>query len=152
MPPTQRGQAYRLAWHRWGPAIHDADGVRQHQGPFATKSAALWSYHDVIERQLRGEALVAPGLTLGLVELYLERQACGWRSRTIVTLHERLAHATRALGDVPLRNLERRSRNRDLIRHGWLSEGTRDGLPKRCVRRCTRRALGHMTRNPASSR
>jgi hypothetical protein len=110
MPPTQRGQAYRLAWHRWGLRYYDADGVRQHQGPFATKGAALRWYHDVIDRQLRGEAPVEPGLTPGLVELYLERQACGMRSRTIVTLYEWLPHATRAFGDVPLRNLERRSR------------------------------------------
>ena len=43
----------------------------------------------------------------GLVALYLERHAASVRPRTIVTLRERLEHATRAFGTVPLADLER---------------------------------------------
>src|SRR5829696_4751392 len=104
MPPIQRGQAYRLGPNRWGLRYYDAAGERRRKSPFPSKSAALQHYRDHIEPQLRGEPAPMPDLTLsGLVELYLERHAASVRSRTIVTLRERLAHATRAWGDVPLR-------------------------------------------------
>jgi hypothetical protein len=44
-----------------------------------------------------------------VVEVYLTRHAATVRPRTITTLRERLAHAVRAFGDVPLRDLERMS-------------------------------------------
>jgi hypothetical protein len=41
------------------------------------------------------------------VDVYLDRHAATRRARTIATLRERLRHATRAYGDVPLHELER---------------------------------------------
>lgn len=108
MPPVQRGQAYRIGPNRWGLRYYDAEGVRRRKSPFPSKSAALAHYRDVIEPQLRGEPAPMPDLTLsGLVDLYLTRHAASVRPRTIATLRERLAHATTAFGDVPLRDLER---------------------------------------------
>jgi len=110
MPATQRGQAYRLAPKRWGLRYYDADGIRRRKSPFASKSAALAHYRDVIEPRLRGEPEPLPELTLAeFVGLYLERHAATVRPRTMVTLRERLPHATTAFGDVPLRDLERMS-------------------------------------------
>jgi integrase len=106
MPPVQRGQAYRLGPNRWGLRYYDADGERRRKSPFPTKSAALAHYRDVIEPQLRGEPAPMPELMLAqLVDLYLERHATAVRASTITTLTERLSHAVRDLGDVPLREL-----------------------------------------------
>lgn len=108
MPATQRGSAYRLAPNRWGLRWYDAAGDRRRKSPFPSKSAALAHYRDVIEPQLRGEPAALPELTLAaLVSLYLDRHAASVRPRTIATLRDRLGHATRAFGDVPLRDLER---------------------------------------------
>ena len=110
MPATQRGQAYRLGPNRWGLRYYDQDGTRQRKSPFDSKSAALAHYRDVIEPQLRGEPAPLPELTLSeLVELYLERHAVNVRPRTISVLRERLGYASKAYGDVPLRDLERMS-------------------------------------------
>ncbi len=107
MPANQRGQAYRLAPNRWGLRYYDAAGERRRKSPFPTKSAALTYYRDVIEPLLRGEHPTTPDLTLAeFVPIYLERHAVGVRDRTIATLRDRLKHATRAFGDVPLRELE----------------------------------------------
>ena len=107
MPPTQRGQAYRLGTGRWGIRWYDADGVRRRKSPFPSKSAALAHYREVIEPRLRGEPVPLPELTLAeFVDVYLERHAFGVRKRTVDTLRDRLKHATRAFGDVPLRELE----------------------------------------------
>ncbi len=109
MPATQRGMPYRLGPRKWGIRYYDLDGIRRRKSPFPSKSAAMAHYRDVIEPQLRGEPAM-PALTLsGLVEVYLQRHAASVRPRTIVTLRERLALATRAFGDVPLRDLERMS-------------------------------------------
>jgi integrase len=71
-------------------------------GPPAARSSVQ------IEPELRGEPVPAPDLTLAeLVDLYLERHAASVRPRTITTLRERLVHAVRAFGDVPLHDLER---------------------------------------------
>ena len=87
MPPTQRGQAYRLGANRWGLRYYDRDGRRQRQSPFPSKSAALAWYRDHIEPALRGDAPARADLTLNeLVGLYLERHAATVRPRTIVTL------------------------------------------------------------------
>lgn len=110
MPPTQRGQAYRLGAGRWGLRYYDAAGLRRRKSPFPSKSAALEHYRRVIEPQLRGEPAPAPELTLAeFVDVYLERHAPGVRPRTVTTLRDRLQHAVRAFGDVPLRELERMS-------------------------------------------
>lgn len=108
MPPTQRGQAYRLDAGRWGLRYYDEHGARRRKSPFPTKSAALAHYREVIEPQLRGEPLAQPDVTLSeFVATYLERHAASVRPRTIATLRDRLRHAVAAFGDVPLRDLER---------------------------------------------
>ncbi len=150
MPPTQRGQAYRLAPGKWGLRYYDAAGQRQRKSPFATKSAALAHYRHVIEPQLRGDAPAAVDLTLAeLVEIYLERHAPSVRSRTIVTLRDRLGHATRAFGGVGLRDLERMTNECA----GWQAQ-----LPPRAghgIAQALRQVLDaavrweHMGRNPA---
>ncbi len=110
MPPTQTGQAYRLAPNRWGLRYYDRDGARRRKSPFPSKSAALAHYRNHIEPQLRGEPAPLLGLTLsGLIDVYLERHAASVRPRTILTLRERLAYAERAFGTVPLGELERMS-------------------------------------------
>lgn len=150
MPATQRGQAYRLGPNRWGLRYYDENGVRRRKSPFLSKSAALTHYRDVIEPRLRGELAQLPELTLAeFVELYLERHAATVRSRTIVTLRERLPHATRAYGDVPLRDLERMSG--ELA--AWMAklpERSRYGIVQ-AVRQSLEAAVrwGYMTRNPA---
>lgn len=151
MPPLQRGQAYRLGAGRWGLRWYDAGGTRRRKSPFPSKSAALTHYRDVIEPVLRGEPAPLPELTLKqLVDVYLERHAAGVRSRTIVTLRERLVHATRAFGDVPLRDLERMSG--ELA--SWqarLPERSRYGIVQ-ALRQTLGAAVrwGYMTRNPAT--
>ena len=108
MPATQRGYAYRLGSNRWGLRYRDGSGKRLRKSPFPSKSAALAHYREQIEPELLGETPAAPELTLSeLVDLYLERHAVSVRPRTISTLRKRLLHATRAFGDVPLRELER---------------------------------------------
>jgi integrase len=108
MPLTQRGQAYRLGPNRWGLRYYDAAGIRRRKSPFPSKSSALAHYRDVIQPQLRGEPAALAVLTLSeFVPLYLERHAVSVRTKTVVTLTERLAYATRAFGTVPLRDLER---------------------------------------------
>jgi integrase len=110
MPATQRGSAYRLGVGRWGLRYYDAEGKRRRKSPFPSKSAALQYYRDVVEPELRGETILPDELTLAeLVPLYLERHAATVRPRTIKTLTQRLPHATRAFGSVPLRDLERMS-------------------------------------------
>jgi len=108
MPLTQRGQAYRIAPGKWGLRYYDAAGERRRKSPFPSKSAALAHYREQVEPVLLGEPVPLPEMTLGaFVELYLQRHAANVRSRTISTLRERLAHATSAFGEIPLRDLER---------------------------------------------
>jgi integrase len=150
VPATQRGQAYRLAPNRWGLRYYDTDGNRQRKSPFPSKTAALDHYRNIIEPQLRGEPAAMPELTLAdLADLYLDRHAVNVRARTITALRERLAYATKAYGNVPLRDLERMSG--DLAT--WQTQ-----LPKRsryAIMSALRQTLaaaerwGYMTRNPA---
>lgn len=150
MPPVQRGQAYRIAPNRWGLRYYDHDGQRRRKSPFATKSAALAHYREHIEPQLLGEPAPLPELTLAqLVELYLDRHAASVRPRTIATLRERLAHATRAFGDVPLADLERMTSEIA----GWqarLPERVRYGRTS-ALRQVLAAGVrwGHLTTNPA---
>jgi Phage integrase, N-terminal SAM-like domain len=110
MPATQRGQYDKLPSGRWRLRYYDRQGERQPGGTFPTKSAAVRHFRDVVEPELRGEAVARPDLTLGeFVPVYLERHAASVRPRTIATLTERLRHALTAFGDVPLTDLERMS-------------------------------------------
>ena len=107
MPAIQRGHARKLPSGRWQLRYYDADGTRKTGGSFPSKSAAMQHYRGTVEPRLNGVE-PAPELTLSeLVELYLERHAAVVRPRTIETLRERLVHATRAYGDVPLHEFER---------------------------------------------
>lgn len=150
MPPTQTGQAYRLAPNRWGLRYYDRDGARRRKSPFPSKSAALTHYRNHIEPQLRGEPAPLPELTLsGLIDVYLERHAASVRPRTILTLRERLAYAERAFGAVPLGEVERMSGEIA----SWQAQ-----LPKRSsygIVQALRQTLGaavrwgYISRNPA---
>jgi integrase len=108
MPAIQRGGTERLGRGKWGLRYRDNQGTRRRVSPFPTKAAALEHYRTVIAPQLRGEEPSKPDLTLTeFCDLFLERHAATRRPRTIVLLRERLAYATRAFGDVRLRELER---------------------------------------------
>lgn len=150
MPAIQRGQAYRLGPNRWGLRYRDNDGVRHRVSPFQSKSAALNHYREFIEPQLRGEPAPKPELTLTeFVALYLERHAADVRPRTIATLRERLRHAERRFGTVPLREFERmtdevaawQAKQPSGVRYG------RVGALRQCLGAAVR--WGYITRNPA---
>ena len=103
MPAIQRGQAYRISSGKWGLRYYNADGVRRRKTPFASKSAALAYYREVIEPQLRGEPAPTPDLTLAdLVDVYLERHGATVRPRTVSTLRERLGPCRQPALRVPL--------------------------------------------------
>lgn len=151
MPPTQRGQAYKLGPGKWGLRYYDAAGQRRRKSPFDSKSKALKHYDEVIAPQLRGEPAALPELTLAeFVPLYLERHGAAVRSRTIATLDERLRHAVRTFGDVRLRELERmvdeiaawQARQPERVRYARMS----------ALRQTLAAAVrwGHMTTNPAT--
>ena len=149
MPATQRGQAYRLGPNKWGLRYYDTNGLRRRKSPFPSKSAALRHYRDEIEPRLRGERPAIEYTLAGFVPVYLERHAVGVRGRTVGILRERLAYATRAFGDVPLRDLERMSG--ELA--SWfatLPEGSRYGIVQ-ALRQALEAAVrwGYIGRNPA---
>ena len=109
MPAIQRGSVRKLAPGKVQLRYYDDDGVRRSAGVFPSRRPRSQHYRDVIEPRLRGERRAAPELTLAEFVDALPRRgtppASG--SRTIATLRERLRHATRDYGDVPLRELER---------------------------------------------
>lgn len=149
MPASQRGQLDRLPSGRWRLRWYDPEGKRRSKS-FPSKSAGSRYFREVVEPQLRGEPVPVPELTLAeFVPLYLERHATTVRPRTIQTLRERLPHATRGFGDVPLRDLERLTSEIA----GWQAK-----LPARAghgIAQAFRQVLdaavrwGYMTRNPA---
>jgi integrase len=150
MPAIQRGQPYRLGPNRWGLRYYDARGARRRKSPFLSKSAALAYYRDVIEPQLRGDPVTLPNLTLAeFIPLYLERHAASVRSRTITTLRERLPHAVRAFGAVPLRDLERMS-GELATWQAKLPERSRYGIVQ-ALRQALEAAVrwGYLSQNPA---
>jgi integrase len=105
MPALQRGSAYKLASGRgWGVRWRDKAGKRHHRSPFPSKSTALRYYRDEVAGR---DGSPTQAITLAeFVPVYLERHGATVRSRTVLTLSERLHHAVRAYGDVPLRDLE----------------------------------------------
>ena len=150
MPAIQRGQAYRIAPNRWGLRYYDATGSRRRKSPFPSRSAALAHYREVIEPQLRGDHVALPVFTLGeFIPVYLERHSASVRPRTIVTLRERLPHATRAFGTVPLRDLERMS-GELATWQAKLPERSRYGIVQ-ALRQALEAAVrwGYISRNPA---
>jgi len=149
MPATQRGHAYKLGAGRWGLRYYDTEGTRRRKSPFPTKSAALAHYRDVIEPTLRGEAPLRELTFAELVEVYLERHAATVRPRTIETLRERLSHALRAFGSVPLRDLERMS-GEIASWQATLPERSRYGLVQALRQTLEAGARwGYIARNPA---
>jgi integrase len=149
MPPVQRGHARKLPSGKWQLRYYEADGTRKTGGTFQSKSAAMQHYRDAIEPRLNGTEPV-PELTLSeLVELYLERHAAVVRPRTITTLRERLVHATRAYGDVPLRELERMA-GELAAWQATLPERSRYGIVQ-ALRQTLAAAVrwDYMSRNPA---
>jgi integrase len=149
MPAIQRGHARKRQSGKWQLRYYDADGTRKTGGTFPSKSAAMQHYRDAIEPRLNGTEPV-PEFTLSeLVELYLERHAAVVRPRTITTLRERLVHATRAYGDVPLRELERMA-GELATWQATLPERSRYGIVQ-ALRQTLAAAVrwDYMTRNPA---
>ncbi len=107
MPATRRGSAYRLGPNRWG-IRYRVDGKLQRKSLFQSKSAALAHHREVIEPQMLGIPQATPDVTLAtFIEIYLSRHAAAVRPRTISTPRDRLQHAIRAFGDIPLHELER---------------------------------------------
>jgi integrase len=150
VPAIQRGQAYRLGPNRWGLRYRDGEGVRHRVSPFQSKSAVLTHFREFIEPQLRGEPAPRPELTLSeFVALYLERHATDVRPRTIATLRERLRHAERRFGAIPLREFERmtdevaawQAKQPSGVRYG------RVGALRQCLGAAVR--WGYISRNPA---
>ena len=150
MPAAQRGQVDRIEPGRWRCRYYDRDGKRHSKQPFPSKTAAWKWYREHVEPELTGQAPARPEIDLSaFVGIFLERHSANVRSRTIATLTERLRHAERALGAVPLRDLERMS---DEIA-GWASKqpsGARHGRTS-----ALRQALdaaqrwGYIAQNPA---
>ncbi|MGH3006527.1 MAG: tyrosine-type recombinase/integrase [Gaiellaceae bacterium] len=148
MPADARGHVRRLPSGKWQLRYYDDAGKRRAAGVFASRSAAFAHYRDVLEPRLRGALAPLPELTLAeLVDLYLERHAATRRGRTIRSLRERLVHATRAYGDVPLRELERMSGADWQAR---LPERSRYGIVQ-ALRQTLEAAVrwGYIGRNPA---
>lgn len=150
MPAIQRGQPYKIGPGRWGLRYYDASGARRRKSPFASKNAALEHFRDVIKPLLRGEPAPLPDLTLSaFIPLYLERHGATVRPRTVATLTERLRHAERAFGDVPLRELAHmaaevaawRARQPERVRYA------RMGALRQCLGAAVR--WGYATANPA---
>src|SRR4051812_46788351 len=105
MPAEQRGEPYKLGRGRYGLRYRDRDGVRRRtKDKFASRTAALNHYRDVIAPQLRGDRPIERHPLDTFADLFLERHVA--RPRTIETLRERLAHPRRRFGDVDLRELE----------------------------------------------
>jgi integrase len=107
MPAIQRGSVRKLPSGKLQLRYYDNDGERQTGGIFETRSAAFKYFRDVIEQTLNGEPAVRDLTLAEFVDLYLERHGAGARKRTIDSLRQRLGYATRAYGEVPLRDLER---------------------------------------------
>ncbi len=150
MPATQRGQVDRIKPGQWRLRWYDLDGKRQSKQPFPSKSAAWSWYREHVEPQLNGDPAPKPELTFSeFVALYLERHAADVRPRTIATLTERLRHAERRFGAVPLRELERmtdevaawQAKQPDGVRYG------RTGALRQTLGAAVR--WGYITRNPA---
>ena len=150
MPAIQRGQVDKIAPGRYRLRYYDRDGKRHAKQPFGSKSAGWSWYREHVEPELRGEPAPLPELTFSaFVALYLERHSADVRPRTIATLTERLRHAERRFGDVPLRELERmtdeiagwQAKQPDGVRYG------RTGALRQVLEAAVR--WGHITRNPA---
>jgi integrase len=150
MPALQRGQVDEIGRKHFRLRWYDLEGKRHSKQPFPSRSAAWSWYRERVEPELSGEPAAPRELTLSdFVPVYLERHGAVVRSRTIRTLDERLRHAVRAFGDVPLSELQHMvdelaawsAKQPTGARHGRVS-ARRQAL-EAAVR------WGHMARNPA---
>jgi integrase len=150
MPPANQGSVYQLGPRRYGIRYIGPDGVRRKQSPFASKTEAREWFARVVAPTLRGEQPQKPDLTLSeFVTLYLDRHEADVRPRTIATLRERLGHATKRFGDIPLSEFQRmtdevaawRSRQPSGVAYG------RTGALRQCLAAAVR--WGYIDRNPA---
>jgi integrase len=149
MPATQRGQVDRVKPGHWRLRYY-VNGKRKSKQPFASKSAAWTWYREHVEPQVNGEPAPRPELNLSeFIAVYLQRHAAAVRPRTIHTLCERLRHAERSFGTVPLRELEGMT---DEIA-GWIAQQPprvaygRTSALRQCLGAAVR--WGYIDRNPA---
>lgn len=154
MPAEQRGYAEKLNSGLWVLRYYDAAGKRQRartpEGKvmrFKSRTLALNHYRDVIAPRLRGEQPIVEYTLAQFVPVFLDRHIA--RDRTIETLGERLAHATREFGAVPLRELETMT-SEVAAWYASLPERSRYGIMQ-AVRQCLGAAVRwrHMASNPA---
>jgi integrase len=104
----QRGQVDRTGPGKWRLRWYESNRKRRSKQPFSSRSAAWTWFRENVEPSLQGAARARTDATMSeLVALYLKRHSGEVRPRTIQTLRERLGHAERRFGDVPLRELER---------------------------------------------
>ena len=153
MPATQRGQYYKLARVAAGACATTTRTARASACRRSRRSPRRSTYfRDVIEPELRGDAVPLPELTLAefVADLLGAPRAPASRPRTISTLRDGSRYAMRgAFGDVPLRDLERMSG--ELA--GWQAT-LPAALPLRDHTGASADAeaavrWGHMSRNPA---
>lgn len=103
MPAEQRGHVRKLPSGKVQLRYRDRAGVHHAAGVFASRSAALSHYRDVIEPELNGKPAARRDLTLrDLADVFLRRHATVAEPRTITTLRGRLSRPLDAFGDVPL--------------------------------------------------
>ena len=147
MPADQRGSVYQTKTAGIGIRWRDEDGTPHRRSGFDGKrEARKW-----LRQHLDGGERTAPLTFSELVELYLERHAASVRPRTIVTLRERLVHATRTFGDIDLADLERMS-GEIASWQARLPERRRYGIVQ-ALRQALGAAVrwGYMRQNPASA-
>src|SRR5215216_3892566 len=92
------------------PPVNCNPGASSGAPTFLPSGHAATSRENSPRRTIRGNGSNSRKADMTLSEfvpMYLARHAVGVRPRTIATLRDRLQHATRAFGDVPLRELER---------------------------------------------
>lgn len=149
MPAKQRGQVDRIKPGHWRLRYY-VNGHRRSKQPFPSKSAAWSWYRENIEPQMDGGLAPLAVLTLAeFVPVYLERHAASVRPRTVVTLRERLPHAVRAFGNIPMRDLERMS-GELATWQARLPERSRYGIVQ-ALRQVLEAGVrwGYMSKNPA---
>jgi integrase len=126
------------------------DGKRGHRSGFASKSAGLAYFRDVVRPRLASASSVDPSTTLAaFIDIYLAAHALNVESSTLAILRDRLNRAESAFGRVPLRDLERKAPEIAAWRAG-LAGGSRFGATQ-ALRQALEQAVkwGAMQRNPA---
>jgi integrase len=125
-------------------------GKRRRNAGFASRSAALAHYRDVIRPRLNGASTIDPSITLSaFVDLYLESHALNVEPSTLAVLRDRLRRATERFGSVRLRDLERQAPEIAAWRAS-LAEGSRFGATQALRQTLEQAVRWHvMPHNPA---